>query len=666
MKEKWKLIRQAALLAVILAYYEIVFRLFTMGGLMRLGTVFMLLFCVAYGCASSLILCLLPGEKAKRIGTGIFILLTSIPFMVESIVYQQFKLFYDLNTVFAGASDMVGGYSKETVSAIFSTGGMLRIALFLLPTLLFAIFGWRLLSGKRVRWRGVLAVLCASVLFFGGSVFGIKTNKAMNGIWKNQYSFQTALGNYGLLTGLGLDLRELVLGSSEELNIDVSMPEVEEVTEAAPEETKAEIEYGLNQLDIDFASLEDDNGQFAKINAYIASQEASSKNEYTGIFEGKNLIFITAEAFSLEVIDPDLTPTLYRLANKGIHFTDYYQMSGSGTTGGEYQNLFGLVPTSGGYSFKITANNTNYYTIGSMLDRQGYYGQAFHNNSYTFYNRHITHENIGYSAGFMGYGNGIEEFVSYQWPQSDLEMFTGTIDFYIEKQPFNIYYITVSGHSFYGRSSNDMTRKNWDRVSHLECSNVLKGYFAAQLELEDSVTYLLEKLEEYGIADDTVICLTADHFPYGLDNNAGLGYLQYLSELYGYPVDDIWERDHNAWILWCGSLEGEEPIVVDTPTCSLDILPTLANLFGVEFDSRLLVGRDVFADTDALVFNTDYDWKTEYGVYNATTGVFTQTKTDVILPDGYADSIGAIVQNKLSYCRTVLRNNYYGYLFGDE
>ena len=89
-------------------------------------------------------------------------------------------------------------------------------------------------------------------------------------------------------------------------------------------------------------------------------------------------------------------------------------------------------------------------------------------------------------------------------------------------------------------------------------------------------------------------------------------------------------------------------------------------MFGVEFDSRLLVGRDVFADTDALVFNTDYDWKTEYGVYNATTGVFTQTKTDVILPDGYADSIGAIVQNKLSYCRTVLRNNYYGYLFGDE
>ena len=665
MKNRSTLCGYAVLFSAVLAYYEILFRLFTTGTIIKLATVFMLLFCIAYGCAGSFLVCILPGEKGKKIGSGILIFLTAIVFLVESLIYQQFKLFYDLNTVFAGAADVAGSYSRETFMTVFSASGILKVVLFFLPAVAFIIFRKKLRFEKSVRWYQYAAVLCASVLIFGGSILGIKTNTALNPVWKTQYSFQTATGNFGLLTGIGLDLREIVLGSSAELNTDVSMPEVEESTEPAAEETEPPIEYGLNQLDIDFSSLEAE-GPFAQLNAYVASREASSKNAYTGLFEGKNLIFITAEAFALEVIDPDLTPTLYRLANNGIQFTDYYQMSGSGTTGGEYQNLFGLVPTSGGYSFKATAKNLNYYTIGSMLDRLGYYGQAFHNNSYTYYSRHLTHENIGYSAGFMGYGNGIEKYVSHQWPQSDLEMFAGTIDLYIENQPFNIYYMTVSGHSFYSTSSNDMTRKNWDRVSHLECSNVLKGYFAAQLELEDSLTYLVKKLEEYGIADDTVICLTADHFPYGLDNNAGLGYLQYLSELYGYTVDDVWERDHNSWILWCGSLEAEEPIVVDSPTCSLDILPTLANLFGVEFDSRLLIGRDVFADTDALVINTDYDWKTEYGVYNAYTGVFTQTKPDVILPDDYVASIGAIVQNKLYYCRAVLKYDYFRYLFGDS
>lgn len=493
----------------------------------------------------------------------------------------------------------------------------------------------------------------------------------MYDIWKTQYSFQGATSNFGLLTGIGLEVRELGRENSATLDTEVVMPEVEnvtnsaEITEPVAEETEQVIEYGLNQIDIDFSSLEA-KGEIAQLNDYVASLSASSKNEYTGLFEGKNLIFITAEAFALEVIDEKLTPTLFRLANNGIHFTDYYQMSGAGTTGGEYQNVFGMVPVWGGNSFKSTANNLNYYTIGSMLDRQGYYGQAFHNNSYTYYDRHRTHVNIGYSAGFMGYGNGIEEYVSGKWPQSDLEMFAGTLDLYIEKQPFNIYYMTVSGHSGYTTGGNDMTKKNWDRVADMECSNLLKGYFAAQLELEDALTHLMEQLEARGIADDTVICLTADHFPYGLDNDAMLGRLPYLSELYGYPVDDIWERDHNGWILWCGSLEKEAPIVVDTPTCSLDILPTLANLFGVEFDSRLMVGRDVFADTDALIFNASYDWKTEYGIYNAGTGRFTQTNTDANLPDGYADSICAIVRNKVNYCKAVLNNDYFRYLFGDK
>ena len=94
----------------------------------------------------------------------------------------------------------------------------------------------------------------------------------------------------------------------------------------------------------------------------------------------------------------------------------------------------------------------------------------------------------------------------------------------------------------------------------------------SNLDLEDALAHLVKRLEEEGIADDTVIVLSTDHFPYGLDSDAALGNMPYLSELYGYNVDDYFKRDHNRLILWSGCLEDMEPIIVDTPTYSLEAL----------------------------------------------------------------------------------------------
>ena len=108
-------------------------------------------------------------------------------------------------------------------------------------------------------------------------------------------------------------------------------------------------------------------------------------------------------------------------------------------------------------------------------------------------------------------------------------------------------------------------------------------------------------------------------------------------------------------------MEDMEPIIVDSPTSSLDILPTLSNLFGTEFDSRLMVGRDVFSDAPALVFNSNYEWKTDYGTY--TKGTFVPTYEDVELPEDYVKSIKSIVSNKINYCRNAPDSDYFKYLF---
>lgn len=668
---QWSL---AAIFAGTLFYYEILFRLFTVGGLWKIGTVYMLLLCAGYAGAGCLLSTLFRSQRANRICAAVCIAVPAVIFLAEYFVYRQFKILYDVSTVFAGASDAVSSYYREIFTLIFNWNSLFKIILFALPTVAYLIFGKRFASPRKANWQNRLVSIGISIVLLAGSILGIALTPALRAMCTTQYHFETAVSNLGLVTGTALDLGHICFDSEGSFETGLSVPPVtepsaptrsQETTEETTQETTEPqpVVYGLNQLDMDFSALEA-TGQIAKLNSYVSSLTASSQNEYTGLFKGKNLIFITAEAFSLEVIDPELTPTLYRLATQGIQFTDYYQPSGAGTTGGEYQNIFGMLPSNGGQSFKDTADNLNYYTIGSMLDREGYYGQAFHNNSYTYYSRDLTHNNIGYSAGFMGYGNGMEDYVKNTWPQSDLEMFTGTLPLYVENQPFNVYYMSVSGHSGYSKTGNSMTKKNWDHVAGLSFSDPVKGYFAAQLELEFSLAYLMEQLELYGIADNTVICLTADHFPYGLDDDASLGNMPYLSELYGYNVTNVFERDHSSLILWCGSLEEADPIVVDAPTSSLDILPTLANLFGVEFDSRLLPGRDVFSDAPALVFYTNYNWKTDYGTYYAASGNFVPADPSVTLPEDYVKTINAIVRNKIYYCSAALDNDYFGYLFG--
>ena len=136
-----------------------------------------------------------------------------------------------------------------------------------------------------------------------------------------------------------------------------------------------------------------------------------------------------------------------------------------------------------------------------------------------------------------------------------------------------------------------------------------------------------------------------------------------LSELYGYNVENLFQRDHSRLILWCGSLEKEEPIVVDEPTFSLDILPTLSNLFGTEFDSRLFVGRDVFSDAEPLVFNSQYDWKTSYGTYYASKNKFVLADGIDSVPENYVENMKTQVRNKIRYCTLALENDYFRHLF---
>lgn len=644
-------------------YFECVFRVSTAGSLFSWSTVNMLLFALAHGIVGYLLVTLFKKPKGVYISTIILLVLTAVLYLIEYFVYRQFKVYYDIATVVGGAGDVMGGFTGDIFRLIFCWDGLFKIFLYFLPAGVYALFGCRWFWHARANVKTRCVAVVSFVFLYCVNLVMICTNDIAFGIYSREYNYQSAVENFGLFTGLRLDVEKLAFGTSEEsFELEETPTDSTDPTDPTDVEVTPEVpkEYGYNQLEL---NLDGGSGDIKKLNEYVSSLTASKQNEMTGLFKGKNLILITAEAFSAEVIDPVLTPTLYRLATKGIQFTDYYQPASAGTTGGEYQNIFGMLPTSGGASFKKTADHYNYMTIGSQLDRLGYYGQAYHNNSYKYYSRHKTHINLGYSDGYIGYGNGMENYVTKAWPQSDLEMFQGTLPTYINKQPFNVYYMTVSGHSAYTTTGNRQTKKHWDEVQSLSFSDSVKGYIAANLELEAAMAYLVSELEAQGIADDTVICLSTDHFPYGLDNDARLGDMPYLSELYGYDVKDYFQRDHSRLILWCGILEDMEPIVVDSPTFSLDILPTLSNLFGTEFDSRLFPGRDVFSDAEALVFNTNYDWKTDLGTYYNSKGTFVPNDENAVIPEDYVKTMKSIVRNKYKYCTMALNEDYFRYLF---
>lgn len=618
----------------------------------------------------ALLISLIGNRRAEKIVTVIVTFGLAVLFLAEYFIQDAFQTFMTFATMLEGANGVATSFGDIVGSLLLRN--LWRIGLLILPIPVYALFT----RTRPATWkqRGVLAGV--TVAAYGLLLARVSSSPADWSRLTDAYQFDGAVRAFGLNPALVLDVFQ-DSGSGEEEFIfsepiqteETTQPtQSEESTEAPTEETtvatEPPVEYGYNVLDLDFEALAEASSRksIANLHRYVAAQMPSRQNPYTGLFEGKNLILITAEAFSAEVIDPELTPTLYRMATKGITFTDYYQpLWGGSTSTGEFSVVTGMVAANGISSMNEAYQQDLFFTMGNQLQEQGYFSAAYHNHSYTYYDRHKTHVGLGYDT-FMGMGNGMEEGVQDAWPESDLEMIDFTVSQYIDHQPFSVYYMTVSGHANYNnKGGNTQASKNYHLVDHLDKSVTLKSYLACNLELEKAMASLIRQLEEAGIADDTVIVLTADHYPYALEKSS-TWYTDkdYTIELYGYKYANLVERDHNALLIWSGSIEDMD-LQVDAPTFSLDILPTLSNLFGLEYDSRMMVGRDVLSDQEPIVFWPDRSWRTEKGTYIFATNTFLPNP-DVQVEEDYVERITAIVKNRIAFSRATQQENYFNYL----
>lgn len=569
----------------------------------------------------------------------------TILFITYLMNYKFYGNTLSIYSIFHGGQ--IFGFMDAIIRMIKTN--IINIILLLIPLIINIIIikkrNFKILNIKELTIKSIILIITFTLTLLTLNIDKEELYSPYNLYFNKHVPNQTSQ-TFGILTTLRLDLKRTITNFQEQT-----------ITQTTKTELNEKQEY--NKLDINFEELinTETNNTIKEIHTYISNQTPTEKNEYTGIFKGKNLISITAEAFSPIAVNEELTPTLYKLVNSSFKFTNFYTpVYYVSTSDGEYVTLNSLLPKESVWSFSKSSNNYLPYAYGNGFNNLGYNTYAFHNGTYKYYNRHLSHPNMGYTT-YMACGNGLEKIAGMhckKWPQSDLEMINATFDMYKDNEQFMVYYMTISGHLEYNFMGNNMSYKNKEAVQDLPYSEAIKAYIAAQIELDKALEELLSKLEENNILDDTVIVLSADHYPYGLTT-------EQMKEIMNIE-DEKFDIHQNNLIIY--NSEITKTIEVNKIGESLDILPTILNLFGIEYDSRLLMGTDLLSNSDGIVIFNDRSWITEKGKYNAATKKFTPYTNDI--EEDYVNKINEIVYNKYVISKNILDTDYYRILFNKE
>lgn len=659
-------------------YLEVLSRIFTVKASYSSVSLFVTIIVSLASAGLFTLLSSLTGNRAVNTVIACVLLeIYTFYFCLQYFMRRAYNMIMDLGTIFSGAQGAVTEGSDIASDMLKQSGYM--IIVFHIPLIILII----LACFKKLEFIRPKGMMCAGlsavfVFFEVLAVMFLLLNSSTNEKITAQFDTGQCAKSCSLQTTLKLDVLYSLFGNPWKQGFTYD----EEDTDVW--KTLNEDLYNMIEIDFDELSQNTYSSNIEAISEYISTLTPGKTNEYTGLFEGMNLIQITAESFTSYVVDEELTPVLYMMATEGIIFEDYYQPLWTGsTTTAEFQIMTGLIPYDGYKTMKDTIGTNMYFSLGNQMLSLGYSTYAFHNGTYSYYKRYLTHVNLGYSE-FYANGQGMDNLTGKsEWRQSDLEMFEFIAPDFLSNEPFNIYAITLSGHSTYSlRNSIDASHYDevaeWAEENGYDYSTATLCYLAGNLEVELALEYLLEQLEENDLLDNTVIVLTGDHYPYSLTDS-----FQYdedgniirteieenIAELFGFTPETQEDYNHGALYIWSPVLnELDEQIVVTDPVSSVDILPTLSNLFGLEFDTRFLAGRDALDNSaQALVVFSDYSWKTDVGFYNADDGTLTLTDGTIAGSsyDSYIEEITELVNNRAILSEYIVTYDYYEAVFGE-
>lgn len=665
LRAKWRpLAAPSAFLLGVICYEELFLKLYCFRSLTVEGTLFTCLFTLP----PALLLGLLCGGVSPRLGRILLPACTGLASLwigSQLVYYHLFKTFLSIFSLTKMVM-VAKSFGEMAVGNVLAS--WFPILAMCIPTILSIALRKRLIPDRDgdapqeghplLSWAAMAAaaqlISMGLVLLCGGGTLSLRY------IYYRAATPELEVQNFGVFTQTQLELSRVLFGIkpdapdiSTEPEPDKAPPDLEPTTPPPPDASvfRPETISGYHMLPIDFSALiagEEDEG-LKSAHLWFSQRTPTPENLWTGYFEGKNLIWIVAEGFSTLAMDPQRTPVLWKLSHQGFVFDNFYTpLWGVSTSDGEYVTTTGLIPKSGVWSYSLSSENYMPFALGRQFRKEGYRTLAFHDYLYSYYDRDKSHPNMGYD--YYALGQGLELESGDAFPASDLEMMEKIVPMFVGEDKFMVYCLTVSGHLTYTLDSNAMSRRHWNAVADLPYSEEVRCYLACQMELELALESLVGQLEAAGKLDDTVIVLSADHYPYGLTDE------QY-SELAGHTVDSVFEIFKNTLILWSGDMEGAA-VHVDKYCSSLDVMPTLSNLFGLRYDSRLIMGSDILSGEAPLVIFANYSFINGSGYYNSVLDQFTRWDGEPADPEEVATMV-AEVQNRVAYSATILDTDYY-------
>ena len=633
---------------IFLFMIETIFHLACFGNINFSNILLLFLLSLTFSTILTYITTILKNERLNSILMKIYCSIICFIFCAELIYFKIYETFFSINGLFF-LSAVKDGYDK----VLLTIGqNILVILFFVIFTIIMIIKLPKKISifnKTDATIMGCLAILSFSWVVF--SVFYLNKTK--------EYSLHNLLFKVNMPT---LNVREFGLLASSSISLERKIfgfkPEIdkkEDILINKKTSLSGNVDIKYNEENIDFNSLinNESNKTIRNLHEYFNNQLPTEQNSFTGMFKNKNLIFIVAESFDEIAINKELTPTLYKLKNEGIKFNNYFAPKyPASTADGEYMLEWGTLPIIGeNYSLIDMVYNTNPYILPRSLKNNGYKTYAYHNYTGAYNRRKKYFSTLNFDG--MRYCNDGINMQCDHFHGSDVDMMEQTPNDFINQDKFFAYYITLSGHGSYD-SSNFVAEKHISKLNGYNYPSQLKYYLAAHIDFDIAMEKLLNTLKESNKLDDTLIVISSDHSPYYLSDSQ-------VNSLSSIDRTNNFDRNRGSLIIYNSKLK-DKNYNVDKYAMNIDVLPTLLNMLGIKYDSRIIIGKDIMANNnEGLVIFPNRSWVNNRGEYNSDTGVFKSYGENV--DEKYIKMITQEVNDKYQNSVNMQYNDYYKYIF---
>ncbi len=410
--------------------------------------------------------------------------------------------------------------------------------------------------------------------------------------------------------------------------------------------------YEIRDYEFFFERNADHSEDIQVINEYFESHPGSMHtNSYTGMFKGKSFLIVQAESLVYAGIDETLTPNLYKFLHEGIVVDDFFTpLMATSTSDTELMANLSMIPIAATeapcYAY---GENTFPYDLPRTFEKAGYVTSAFHNNHDSYFNRSVIFPTLGYEHFFTQFTMGYDR----DYVPIDTEVMNQLGWIICEHHPFLSYWITIDGHQPYRYLDLGSTPENLAKVQELYpgLDETYVSYLSKSVDLDQSLGNFLQ-IMEWMNRDDYVLVIFGDHHTKTINWGKGSNY----DKVMGNNSDDDPSLNQTPLIIYSPSMtEGK---TIHASGTVLDLIPTIANLAGIDYDMTHTLGSDLL-DDEAVHYRFDVNGN----VYTTDFTYDSATDTYTLLNDRYSiDQAKEVVRKYLevydiSY--RILRSDYY-------